>query len=319
MGSAWPALARRALARLVIAGWALAATLAPGLAGAHVVFDRPTLRRQAGEATVVAIVAFESPLSVWSAPDGSDHQEYFSVRLLETLKGAAPPARFDFFPHAEGEPGFGQGDRAIVFLEPTASRAEFVSLAARFPYFSTQQPGQEWKLAPQGRSEVVELAAAYAALPRQPDAEALRTLRALLLRGLRANDPRLRDDALAELVRARTTPGLLATPERAAPFVRLVGPGRLEAPQRIALALLLEGAPGFDADRALRALAKEPLSPADRTTLLRVAAGRRDPALRAYVEACATDADPTLRREAQAALARGDAAPPLDPKEASTP
>jgi len=317
MLSAWPVVPRAALI-----GATLSATLAPGAAAAHVPFDRPTLRRQAGEATVVAIVAFESPLSVWSAPDGSDHQEYYSVRLLQGLKGTPPPARFDFFPHAEGEPGFVVGDRALVFLEPTASRAEFVSLAARFPYFSSQQPGQEWQLAKQGRSELVELAAAYTALPRLSDAAALSTLRALLLRGLRAQDPRLRDDALAELVRTRKEsgePGLLATPEQAAPFVRLVGRGRLAVPQRIALALLLEGAPGFDIDHALRALVREPLSNADRATLLRVAARRDDPALRAYVEACATDPDPTLRREAAAASTRARAVTVLPQKEAPTP
>jgi len=295
-----PALAASALAAVLC--------LAPA-AHAHVVYDRPTLRQQAGEATVVAIVEFETPLSVWSAPDGSDHQEFFGVRRIETLKGTAPPERFDFFPHAEGEPGFRTGDRAIVFLEPTASRAEFLSLASRFPYFSVQRPGQEWTLPRAARSEAVELARAYADLPRLPDAEAADTLRALLLRGLRASEPRLRADALAELVRARTTPGLLATPEQSAPFVRLAGPGRLTVSERMALALVLEGAPGADPDRALRALAAEPLAADERAGLVRVAARRDDPALRAYVARCAADPDPTVRREAQAALARTAAVP----------
>ena len=40
-----------------------------------------------------------------------------------------------------------------------------------------------------------------------------------------------------------------------------------------------------------------------------VAARRDDPALRAYVARCAADPDPTVRREAQAALARTAAVP----------
>jgi hypothetical protein len=47
-----------------------------------VLFDRATLRQWVGESDAVALVAFESDVALWTAPDGSDRQDVFRVRVV---------------------------------------------------------------------------------------------------------------------------------------------------------------------------------------------------------------------------------------------
>lgn len=278
---------------------------------AHVIFDRTTLRQQAEGAASVAVVELETGLVTWSAPDGSDHQEYLRARTISVLKGEALPATIELFPHAEGEPRWQAGERAIVFLDRTAQRAEFLSLAARFPWFTVQGAGQEWVLDATGEGEVTASVRAWIDLAAHAvDADATARLRETLLRQLRARDERLRRDAISELVRARQRPDLFAAPKDVAPFAKLCAPGRLAPSERVALALLLDGAPGFDTNARLRAMTREPLSPPDRLVLARASALRGDAALRAWLEALRDDPDLGLRSEVEAALARAPQASP---------
>ena len=89
-----------------------------------------------------------APLRAWSAPDGSDHQEYFSAEVLERIDGDPGGKQIDVFAHAEGEPRLRTGDHVVLFLDETAQRAEFATLAVRFPHFTTQGAGQEWRFDP---------------------------------------------------------------------------------------------------------------------------------------------------------------------------
>jgi HEAT repeat protein len=65
---------------------------------------------------------------------------------------------------------------------------------------------------------------------------------------------------------------------------------------------LLEGAPGFDAPARLFALAKGPLGPGDRTTLIRVAGSVSDPGLSAWLADLLAAPDAAVRRDAVTAL-----------------
>ncbi len=271
----------------------------PPEAGAHVVYDRTTLRQLAGSSELVLRVEFSSPLEVWSAADGSDHQEYFSARVIEAVKGSPSGATLDFFSHAEGEPRWRTGDVALLFLDRTASRAEFARLAGRFPWFSIQDAGLEWRVPRGEEKEIVQAARAWAALG--PDPEIAR-VRALVLKGLRSPSSALRADALSELVRAREAQHFFATASDVRPFAALTAQGPLSVPQRVALVKLLEGAPGFDAAARLRALTKAPLGPGDRTTLIRVAGSVPDPALSAWLADLLAAPDATVRRDAVTAL-----------------
>jgi HEAT repeat protein len=280
--------------------FALLAAFAPE-AGAHVVYDRTTLRQLAASSELVLRVEIASPLRVWSAADGSDHQEYFSARVIEAVKGSSPGATLDFFSHAEGEPRWRPKDQALVFLDRAASRAEFAPLAERFPWFSIQGAGLEWS-APRGEEkEIVRAAHAWAELG--PDAK-IERVRELVLKSLRSPSSALRADALSELVRVREAPGFFAKATDVRPFAALTAQGPLSFPQRVALVKLLESAPGFDAAARLRTLAQGPLPAADQATLIRVAGSVPDPKLSAWLAGLLAAPDATVRRDAVTALGR---------------
>ncbi|MCC6641450.1 MAG: HEAT repeat domain-containing protein [Deltaproteobacteria bacterium] len=286
---------------------AVALLLGAATAHAHVVIQQPGLRQLMQAGTTTAIVEITSPLRLWSAPDGSDRQEYFTVRTVETVVGEAPPARFDVFPHGEGLPAWQPGDVALLFLEATASRPEMAGLATRFPYYTIQQAGQEWKLTGADGDAIRGAVLAYRALAAKPAAEGAPGLRELLLRSLRSGAQSLREDAIAELVRAKDAPGAFAGlfPGRAdlTPFTALVAPDAgLPVTTRVALARILDGLHGFDADAAIRALTTEPLSAGERAQLVRVAGASQDPGISVWLASLLVEPDAALRREAAYAL-----------------
>jgi hypothetical protein len=273
-----------------------------GAARAHVILDRGTLRQWTAESAAAAVVVFESDGQIWRADDGSDRQDFFRVRVETVLHGALETGPLEFFPHAEGFPGFRAGDRALLFLERTADRLEFLSLAPRFAWFSTQGAGQEWVLPPgEAGVRILEVAQRLASHRAQRPADPNRALRDLVLAELGSGVPRLRRDAIAELVTARLRPGFLDA-EAMNSFSGLVDAGELPASERLALLRLLDDAPGFDANARLRAMTREPLEGPALTQLVRVAGARDDAMLRAWVAGLAKDARPEVQREARAAL-----------------
>jgi len=275
---------------------------AGGAARAHVLFERATLRQWLLGADLAVVVEFETDSSLWQAPDGSDRQDWFRVRVIETLRGSPPGATLDFSPHAEGYPAFRAGDRALLFLARSAKRPEFSAIAARFPWVSFQGAGQEWRLAGADGEAILAVARRWAALATARSGVATE-LRAVLLAELGSGVARLRADALAELVALRTLPGFLDAPTTAAFAAWADAPG-LPSSQRLALAKLLEGAPGFDAGARLRALTEEDLDGPVLLQLIRVAGASADPRLRPWLVAQGADPRPVVRREALLALGR---------------
>jgi len=231
---------------------------------AHVVYQRQTLRQWAQQANSIAIAEIRSPLRVWSAADGSDHQEFFSVRIVEHLAGDSPDAALDVFPHAEGMPRYDVGDTVLLFLDRTAGRAEFANLAARFPFFTTQGAGHEWKIEP-GDREVPSIALAW----RENSGGGYATSRALLLRQLESAHPRMRTEAIGELVQLRASPAFRSDTEAHARMADMLRSDRLSVPERIGLIRVLEGVPGFSAAAALLALGGERLTPEQRVAVIR--------------------------------------------------
>lgn len=273
-------------------------------APAHVLYGRTTLRQWIAQSPVVAVVEFESDAQMWRADDASDRQEYFRVRALETLRGEAPSGSFEFFPHAEGFPGFHAGDRALLFLEPTSERVEFTTLAARFPWFSAQSAGSEWTLAGVGGERILAVARRWSSLRETSVADPAGAMRAILLAALGSGVARLQDDAIAELVGVRALPGVLEA-DGVAAFAALADAPELGLTHRLALVRLLEGAPGFDAQPRLRALAHEAgAQGSGLSQMIRVAGASDDPELRTWLGALAEDPRPWVRREALAALGR---------------
>ncbi len=269
--------------------------LLAGAARAHVVYDRATLRQYVQHSAAAFVAEFVSGPLVWVAPDAGDRQEYFRVRSLEMLRGATPPELFEFFPHAEGFPSFQAGDRALVFLERTETRPEFGPLAGRFPWFSVQESGEEWKLAGADGEATLSLARSYADLAGADDAALLPGLRALLAGALGSPFPTLRAEARAELIALRATAGFFGSRDDVAPFAAIVTSPATPLTERISLARLLEGAPGFDAPAAFQSFVAEPRSRDDVLTLVRVYATSSDPAVAAWILARLEAPDPGAR------------------------
>ncbi len=296
---------RAAAAALALAAVWLPFTIVP--ARAHVVVQRPGLRHLLQTSAAAVVVEVVSPLRMWEAPDGADRQEFFTVRALETIAGTPPPARFDVFPHGEGMPAWKQGDTALLFVERTASRPEFASLAARFPYFTVQESGQEWRLGGADGAAVLTAARSYHALSGKSATEAAPALRRLLLQGLRSGAPPLREDAMAELVRAQSVPGFFATffplPADLAPFTALIErKAGLPLTTRVALARILGGVHGFDAPGAVRTMTEEPLPAEEKLQLVRIAGAAPDAGISAWLAGLLASPEPLLRREAAYAL-----------------
>jgi hypothetical protein len=287
----------------ILLAWLLGASTA---ASAHVLFERATLREWVIGSTAVVVATFESDARMWEAPDGSDRQEYFRVRVDETLAGPIAKGPLEFFPHAEGFPAFRAGDRALLFLEPSGARPEFARVAARFAWFSGQGAGQEWTFDPGvAGASVREIALRLASQRESPPADPGTALRAILLAELGSGVPDLRRDAIRELMQARAWPGFLDA-ETTPLFAAWAENPEVPATQRLALVRVLDGAPGFDADARLRAMTQEPLAGVELTQLVRTAGQRSDPALRRWLAALADDPRPEVRREARSALAAAD-------------
>lgn len=285
-------------------GLLLAALVAAALpARAHVVFERTSLREWLTRSALVVVAEFESDVEMWSAPDGSDRQEFFRVRVLETLKGPAPASPLEFFPHAEGFPRFQAGDRALLFLERSDARREFAALATRFPWFSVQGAGHEWRLAPGAEgARVLATARRWLALRGDAPSDPIGAVRSLLVDQLGSEVPALRADAVAELVRMRELPGFLDD-EGVAAFAPFTTSPALSIGQRLALVRLLDGGPGFDPNPALRALAVEARSGsnAELAQTIRAAAASDDPALQTWLAELADDERTWVRRAAREA------------------
>jgi len=281
----------------------LAAALLAADAAGHVVFSRGSLRQFLQHSVVSLRVTFVSDVLTWEGPDG-DRQEYFRVRVLERLAGRGPSAgELDFFPHAEGFPAYGRGDRALLFLERTDQRPEFAGLARRLPWFSVQGAGEEWILEPGSSEDVLawarELAAWLAGGGRE-----LAGLRALVVRGLRADAAAVRADAMRELVRSGSLAELLDDPEAVAEVAGVLDASPLSIGERGGLFALLATRPGFDPGLHLPELRAQASGVRERAVLVRQLAGVLHPAVDAWLAELATDEEPRLRRAAVAAQAR---------------
>ncbi len=277
---------------------------------AHVVLERTTLRQSIQHSSAALLVEFLSDVLVWTASDASDRQEYFRVRRLEVLSGATPSEEFEFFPHAEGFSAFRKGDRALLFLELSQKRAEFSSLAARFPYFSLQGAGGEWVLRGDDASAILELARGYAAWLRAPPGAGPAGLRSLLIRQLGWGVSRLQSDAISELIRVRRVPGLFDTAADVEPILRLIAADHrtnakaLSMGARVALVQLFEGRAGFDTSAQWQVLIQRADSATEKRALIRAARGQQDATLSNWLASQLGSDDPGLRREAASALGR---------------
>ncbi|HVH06934.1 MAG TPA: HEAT repeat domain-containing protein [Myxococcota bacterium] len=287
---------RSALALLVAA----AAAAAPAPARAHIVYARSTLAQFAEQAELAVVAEFRSGPKLWAAADGSDREEYYEIRVVETLKGSAGAERIEFFPHAEGFPSYAAGERALVFLDRTEGHAEFAGAALRFAWFSTQGPGQEWRLAGAEAAPVLAAARGWAGVAKSPGAVAPAGRRELLAAVLGSGIPRLESDALVELV--RTGGALLADADGVAPFAALASSRSLRAPVRLPLVRLLDGRGGFEAAPVLLAMTREPLTPAELALLVQVAGGLRDARFSLWLAGVAKGDDAALRLAAVRAL-----------------
>jgi len=279
---------------------ALATSLGPQASLGHVVYGRRTLSGWTAGSRVIAVARIASPLQVWSAPDGSDHREYFSVELIEPLAGTLPSAALDLFPHAEGEPRLRVGATMVLFLDPTAERAEFAHLAGRFPYFTTQGAGQEWIFDP-SRREIPDAVLAWRRVQKNGAVYADR--RDLVLAQLESQEPLLRADAIFELTRLRSAPEMAADEGLQKRLARLVASQRLEIRRRLALIKILDGLPDFDAAAALLGLAGGDLETADRIALIRACRGSDDPRVLDWLAAQLDSPEAPVRAAALTALA----------------
>ena len=292
----------RGLATAVFAALAaLAALAAP--AAAHVVVGRRTLRSWTRDASVVVLAEVVEPVHAWASADGSERRDTVRLRVLETLRGDPGTGVLRVHPHAEGLPEWPAGARVLAFLEPSGGHASFAAIAGEVPWFTTQGPSDAWTISPDD-AETLSLARTWtrAGSGATPD-----LVRRTLLAQLGARDRRLREDALLELVLARSDSRLFPIARGVRPFARLAGSASpLQVPERLALAKALDGTPGFDAAAVPRSLVEAwpRLSERDRLALVRAAGQSRDPALSRWLASLLDDeaADAVLRREAAAAL-----------------
>jgi len=277
--------------------------LLPSVAGAHVVMSRGSLRQYLQHSALALRVEFLSGPEIWQAPGGADRQEHFRVRILERLAGDGPErGELEFFPHAEGFPGFAAGDRALLFLERTADQPEFAGHATRFPWFSVQGAGEEWRIAGPG-DPTPSLARAWLVWLDDGGRDA-DGLAELLARGLGSPAEALQRDAFLELVRARERAGLLDRPAAVARFAAFVDDPRLPLGRRAALIQILAGRPGFDADAAFARVAAAAQDPREREILVRQLAGSSLAPVGAWLAQQAASAEAPLRRAAVAAQGR---------------
>jgi hypothetical protein len=153
---------------------------------------------------------------------------------------------------------------------------------------------------PEGEA-IVEVARRLVAARERPPADARAALREHWVAELASGAPRLRRDALVELMRRDRSADPLDAATVAA-LARFTVPPALPPLERLALIRLLAGETGFDADAPLVAMTSEPLDERALAQLVRTSAERPVPALRTWLLALADDPRPAVRSEARAAL-----------------
>jgi len=301
VGGRGQSAARRLAAGAAALGVALGLALG-GAASAHVVVSHASLRQWIQHSAAALRVEIVAGPEIWTASSG-DRQEFFRARVLERLAGADVGAReIDFFPHAEGFPGFEPGRQHLLFLERTAGRPEFAGLAARFPWLSAQGAGETWPLDGGEADPVAARARAWAAWLAAGGAD-VDGLARLIERGLAARDGALQADALSELIRARDLPGLLDR-ETTARLGALVARPELALSRRAALLRLLAGRRGFDAEAAFATVVRAPASAAEQRGLVQQLGTAELAGVAPWLAGLATDPDPTVRRAVVEAQAR---------------
>jgi hypothetical protein len=280
--------------------------LAPAAFG-HVVFARGTLRQWVQHSAAALHAEIVSGPEIWTAPGGGDRQEFFRARPIERIAGTSPTGgTFDFFPHAEGFPGFAPGDRVLLFLERSDERAEFAGLAARFPWFSVQGAGEEWRLAGED-DPALALARAWSAWLVDGGTDRER-FAVLLAQGLGSGDDALARDALLELIRARALPGVLDA-QGVARFAPFVSAPALGIPRRSALFRLLAERPGFDPAGPFARLVADAATPEERRILVIQLGTFEGSGATAWLSAWSRDPDARVRRAVVEVQARrGEAA-----------
>ncbi len=266
---------------------------------AHVVYQRRTLRQWAQHADVIAVAEILSPLQIWSAPDGSDHQEYFTIRVHRRIAGDLAATSVDVFPHTEGEPRYKVGDRVLLFLDHTAQRPEFAHLAKRFPYFTTQGAGHEWIL-DQSDVDIPSLAIAWRSLRGGASYAARRDL---LIRELQSSNRRLRAEALVELLHLAPSDEFQSDQSTLARIAAMSRSDKLAASERIGLIQLLQGTPGFSAGTDMLRLADQAdLDPRQRLVVIRACGTIRDDAVTLWLRQRLRDPDSAVQVAAVAGL-----------------
>ncbi len=292
-------------ARAVASVLTLAAALAlPPAAAAHLLHPGQTLRRLARSADLVVIAELPHGEGQWRAPDG-ERVATFEARVVEVLAGT-PPAepRFEFFAHALIVPGWQAGDRAILFLHRTRGTPELAPRSVRFPFYSVQLPGREWRISGASDAAIVEATRAYADLAGLPDDQRLPRFRQILVTCLGSSIEPLVTDALSEIAAVGVSEAFLPDAPSVAPFAAIARDPTRPLVTRLALAKALKDRPGFDFDAALVALTAGEHPPAELRSLLRTAADSQAPALGLWIAGVLDHDDPLIRREAAYALGR---------------
>ncbi len=272
----------------------LALSTAPALA--HVVFQRQSLRQWAQQADVIVVADILSGLAVWSAPDGSEHQEYFKARVVQSLTETQLPETLDVFPHAEGEPRFKTGDRALLFLDRTGSRAEFAHMAHRFPYFTTQGAGDEW-IVDAGDADITAIAVRWRTLGRNRTYKAQRDL---LLLQLDSSIRRLHVEAISDFLKLKHQ--LQRDREAIERLTAMSRSSRLGVGERVGLIGLLSGVPEYAAGAELFRLAGEVSETRDRALVIRAAGRLRDDSTTTWLRDRLHESDPAIQDAALFAL-----------------
>ena len=268
---------------------------------AHVVYQRRSLRGWAQQADVAVVAETLSGLRVWSSPDRSDHQEYFQVRIVRSLDGdTALPETLDVFPHSEGEPRYEVGERILLFLDRTAARAEFAHLAVRFPYFTTQGAGHEWILEADDR-EVEAVATAWRRL--RGDAS-YPPVRDLLARQLASKYPRLRAEAIADLLGLADRKEFLADREFHEQLASLLRSPGLRVAEKIGVIDVLSHTEPFSSADAILRLAASVDDRPERVDVIRAAGKVRDRRVTSWLRDRLSEPDTAIQDAALLALGR---------------
>jgi hypothetical protein len=270
-----------------------------------------SLRQSLHQSAACVRVRILGDVRVRDLPDG-DRQEVQRIRVEKVLSrppgsvagaGLAAGQELDVFYHAEGLPHHDAGDVALVFLDPTAERPEFASLAAALPWYSVQGPGDEWVLRGSEGERIEGHARAWLAWLRDPAAD-LPGLRALLLAGLDSGVDRLEADSVSELVRLAGRSDVFEDAAFLGALSARATDPSLPLARRVALLRAVEARLGDGAGGRWAELVAGVASEEDAHALARLAGPRPDPAVAAWLRARVDDPSPRLRRAIWQALSR---------------